>query len=174
MILKIPNLQHQQLMSNHDKTKRRFYRNVDDKIIGGVCSGLAAYFNTDVSFVRIIFILFAIAGGAAFPIYIILWISLPAPHTSAQKLEMHGEDIKIEKTVRKEFEPENQKSSNSLHKNWSQDFIEDSLHLTAIIFRSLVKGTWNYFWFIANYYWGSLHYWFLCNIFRTSTYFGKQ
>ncbi len=54
------------------------FRNENDKIIGGVCGGLANYFNIDPILVRIIFIVLLVAGGAGLLAYLILWIALPS------------------------------------------------------------------------------------------------
>lgn len=61
--------------SHHSGTeaRRSLYRNANDRIIGGVCSGLAHYFNADPVWMRIIFVLFF---GFLFWIYIVLWIVL--------------------------------------------------------------------------------------------------
>ncbi len=57
--------------------KKRMYRNTDDTIIGGVCSGIAAYLDSDPVLFRILFVLFALFFGAGFLIYLGLWIALP-------------------------------------------------------------------------------------------------
>jgi len=58
---------------------KRFYRDVNDKIAGGVCSGLAAYLNLDPALVRIVFAILALGGiGSGILLYIILWIFVPA------------------------------------------------------------------------------------------------
>lgn len=60
------------------KTRSRLYRDVNDKFLGGVCSGIAAYLNVDPSIVRILFAIITFGGfGLGFLIYIILWIVLP-------------------------------------------------------------------------------------------------
>ena len=57
--------------------RRSLYRNANDRIIGGVCSGLAHYFKTDPVWMRIIFVLLF---GVLFWVYIVLWIVLkPKP-----------------------------------------------------------------------------------------------
>lgn len=56
-------------------TRGRFYRNADDKIIGGVCSGLANYFGIDPVILRIVFV---VLFGALFWVYILLWIIVPS------------------------------------------------------------------------------------------------
>ena len=58
--------------------KRKLKRNMTDKVLGGVCSGLADYFDIDVVLVRILFaasFLFAGVGGG---LYLLLWILVPA------------------------------------------------------------------------------------------------
>lgn len=57
---------------------KRLYRSEAEKLIGGVCSGLANYFGIDVVIVRIIFILLFFAGGTGFIAYLILWVAVPS------------------------------------------------------------------------------------------------
>lgn len=56
---------------------RKLYRNMADRWLGGVCSGVAAYFKIDTSLVRIITFLLIFFGGLSLWVYIILWIVLP-------------------------------------------------------------------------------------------------
>jgi phage shock protein PspC (stress-responsive transcriptional regulator) len=70
--------------------KKRMYRNPDDKIIGGVCSGLGAYLDTDPVLFRILFALFAVFFGTGILLYIVLWIALPEANSDARKREMYG------------------------------------------------------------------------------------
>jgi len=56
---------------------RRLYRSENDKILGGVCAGLANYLRIDPAIVRIIFILLTFTGGAGLLIYLVLWVILP-------------------------------------------------------------------------------------------------
>lgn len=84
---------------------RKLYRDPDDTIIAGVCSGLGAYFGIDTVVVRIIFFVSLFFGGLGLAVYIILWIIAPVAESTAQKLEMRGEKItlhEIEKSVKKE------------------------------------------------------------------------
>jgi len=93
--------------SSHSGNYRRMYRDPDNRIIGGVCSGLAAYWRIDPTLVRLIFIVLAIFGMAGVLIYLILWIILPEAHTVAQKLEMRGERVNLSNIgdfFRQEFE----------------------------------------------------------------------
>jgi phage shock protein PspC (stress-responsive transcriptional regulator) len=56
---------------------KRFYRSRTERMIGGVCGGLADFFNIDPTIVRLIFVLLFITGSAGFWIYIILMIVIP-------------------------------------------------------------------------------------------------
>jgi phage shock protein PspC (stress-responsive transcriptional regulator) len=75
---------------------RRLYRDPEDKVLGGVCSGLGAYFSIDPVIIRIIFLLLFFAGGSSFLAYLILWIVVPKAYTTAQRLEMKGEEVNID------------------------------------------------------------------------------
>lgn len=72
------------------KPSKKLYRDTDDKMLGGVCGGLAAYFNTDVVIIRILFVALLICASAGFWAYLIFWIVAPAAKTPAQKCEMRG------------------------------------------------------------------------------------
>jgi len=56
---------------------KKLYRSVTDKMLGGVCGGLAEYFAVDPVIVRLIFVLAVIFGGSGILAYIILWIVIP-------------------------------------------------------------------------------------------------
>lgn len=56
---------------------KRLFRSRRDKLIGGVCGGLASYFAMDPTIVRLIFVLLALFGGPGLVLYIILWIITP-------------------------------------------------------------------------------------------------
>jgi phage shock protein PspC (stress-responsive transcriptional regulator) len=89
------------------KTKR-LYRDPDERVLGGVCSGLAAYFNMDRVAIRLIFVLFLfLIPGSSFLIYLILWIVIPKAKSIAQRLEMKGEEVNvnnISKSIKEEIQ----------------------------------------------------------------------
>jgi phage shock protein PspC (stress-responsive transcriptional regulator) len=74
------NHQHHTHQTNTEASKSRgsLYRDINDKILGGVCGGLAAYFKIDPSIIRVIFVVFTFSGGAGILLYILLWIILPS------------------------------------------------------------------------------------------------
>lgn len=93
--------------SKRSFANKRVFRDTDHQIIGGVASGLAAFFNIDPIIVRLIFVLSILLGGVGIVVYLTLWILNPAAYTTAEKIEMHGENVdihSIEKKVREELE----------------------------------------------------------------------
>lgn len=85
----------------------RMYRDPDNRIIGGVCAGMGAYWRIDPWIIRIIFIAITMAGGLGILVYLILYIVLPEARTTAQKIEMKGEPVNIhniKESVKKEFD----------------------------------------------------------------------
>ncbi len=88
------------------RSSKKLFRDGGDKFLGGVCSGIAHYFNIDVIWIRIAFIVL-VASGFSPLAYIILWILLPEARTTSEKLQMEGEAVNndnIEKKIRNEFE----------------------------------------------------------------------
>ncbi len=96
--------------SGNEKSKRKskkLFRDPENNIIGGVCSGLAEFTGISTTTWRIIFLIFLFFGQVSIIAYLILWIAVPEAKTTAQKLEMKGDKINlsnIEKTVKQEFE----------------------------------------------------------------------
>lgn len=75
---------------------RRLYRDPNSRVLGGVCSGLGAYFNIDPIVFRLLFVLGLFYGVSVLP-YIILWIAIPKALTMEQRMQMYGGDYGINK-----------------------------------------------------------------------------
>ncbi len=107
---------------------RRLYRNPDDKILGGVLSGLAVYWGWDTTVLRLIAVFLLVFGyGTLIPIYIICWLVIPEARTAAEKLNMRGEDITIEnigKTVTDGFEKVANGVNNYMNSDKPRTFIQ--------------------------------------------------
>lgn len=99
-----------------EKVKRRLFRNPDEKAIGGVCSGLAAYFDIDIVWVRLAMFLLIFFGGISLWVYIILWIIIPEAKTTADKFAMRGESANINSIVQN-FKEEAQDVKNRFKNN---------------------------------------------------------
>jgi phage shock protein C len=56
---------------------RKLYRSQTNRMLAGVCGGLAEYFNLDVTLIRIVFAVLAVFGGAGLVLYLLMWIIVP-------------------------------------------------------------------------------------------------
>lgn len=91
----------------YENGRKRFFRNPEDKVLGGVCSGISAYFDIDPIYLRLVFGLSIIFAGTGILLYFILWFIIPEAKTTSDKLLMRGERVNvatIEKNVREEME----------------------------------------------------------------------
>ncbi len=87
----------QRIYEEPAESKKRFYRDLDTKMVGGVCSGIAAYFGTEPLPVRIVFIiLFVFTKGLFAFVYLGLWMFIPSAKTAEEKLQMRGEPVTVE------------------------------------------------------------------------------
>ena len=120
---------------------KRLYRNPDDRVISGVAGGLAAYFNTRASIIRIIFVapillslligslngdfdifpnmVFGSLSGTFILAYVILWMVLPEARTNYEKMEMRGEKVDVN-TIRQNVQ-EGMGSVKDRVKTWSEE-----------------------------------------------------
>lgn len=60
---------------------KRLYRNDTDRLLGGVCAGLAAYLKADALIVRVLFVALALINGVGLIAYLLLWILVPEAGT---------------------------------------------------------------------------------------------
>ena len=91
-----------------DKTIKKLFRNPDDKVLGGVASGLSGYFGIDTPYIRLAFVFLTIAGGSGVVIYLILWIITPAASSITERIKMKGGEItldSIDSTVKETINP---------------------------------------------------------------------
>lgn len=80
--------------------KRRLYRDEENAIIGGICSGIGAYIDVDPTWIRIIFIILIVLGfGLIIPIYLLLWIIIPPATTINERLNMKGVSANLNSIV---------------------------------------------------------------------------
>lgn len=91
--------------SQYIKSERKLYRDVDDRVIGGVCAGIGHYFDMEAKWVRLITFLITLLWGTGLIVYIILWIVLPKARTRAEKMAMKGEAINLQ-NFKKNFDEE--------------------------------------------------------------------
>ncbi len=95
------------------KRNRRLFRDGDNMVIGGVCSGIANYFHLDAVIVRLVTVALLLIGSTSvkwfdfsfnpfhifniiFPLYLILWVIVPKAKSTTEKLQMKGEEPSLE------------------------------------------------------------------------------
>ena len=84
-----------------ERGPKRFFRDTEDKWLGGVLGGLAAYIGMDALWLRIGMIALVMASvGVLIPIYILLWILVPKADSAADRLQMRGEAVTVENIKR--------------------------------------------------------------------------
>lgn len=92
---------HKKTTTTEGGEKRRLFRDPDEKALGGVCGGLAAYFGLrDAIWLRLAFLVTVSFGGMGVFIYAILWLVIPEAKTSADRLAMRGEPANVENIAR--------------------------------------------------------------------------
>jgi phage shock protein C len=67
---------------------RKLYRSRTERMVAGVCGGLAEYFNVDTTVIRVLFLVLTLFGGSGLVVYVVMWILVPdaskaPPPTSA-------------------------------------------------------------------------------------------
>lgn len=102
---------------------KRLYRSQDNQMIGGVCAGIAEYFDIDPSIIRIIFAIAFLSNGFGFFLYIILWVILPIESSIEKESDVVIEENKTEikhkirkmtDTLKKEVKTDTQKKSKDI------------------------------------------------------------
>lgn len=147
--------------SKHQKTFKKLFRDVNNKYIGGVCSGLGHYVGIEAVWLRIIFILLLLSGFSAgvgshsfikigfFPmifIYIILWILIPAAITTAQKLQMKGKPVtidNIEQKIKEEINyvaQQTKKGAKTINDKVKSEEFKQTINDGRNIFEKIVEG----------------------------------
>jgi len=122
--------------------RRKIYRDQDDRILGGVSSGLSYYFNIDPLVIRIVFCILFFLGLSGGIIYIILWVIMPKAETTAEKLRMQGESINVE-NIKKKVNDFSESSGGGNSGSYIRNFFDKAIdllgHLFTVIGKVLLK-----------------------------------
>lgn len=87
---------HHTASSNNWNGRKRLYRNENEGVVGGVCSGLGYYVGIDPVLIRIAFVVMTLLGGSGVLLYVILWVVMPNAKSTAEILEMKGESVTLD------------------------------------------------------------------------------
>ncbi|MCU0423020.1 MAG: PspC domain-containing protein [Bacteroidia bacterium] len=99
----VPAAKPEELVTAKNINLRRLFRNGENKMVGGVCSGIANYLDIDELWIRLVFAFAVFFAGTGVLAYFILWAIIPEAKTTAEKLQMKGKSIhisNIEKEIR--------------------------------------------------------------------------
>lgn len=89
----------------YKSTHRKFMRDPDDRVFGGVASGIGHYFGIEPRWIRLIFIILFLTAGTGLLVYLILWIVVPVAKTRADRMAMRGEAANI-RNFKRSFQEE--------------------------------------------------------------------
>ena len=111
---------------------RRLFRDLENKRLGGVCAGLAAYLQIDVTFIRLIFAVLAVVGLVASSaqgvfvvtvpfIYALLWVCMPAARTAQDRWSMHGTSVTADE-ISRNIQAGIEEIGQTAREVWNSDF----------------------------------------------------
>ena len=88
--------------SSSSSSSKKLFRDVDDKFVAGVSSGIGHYLGIDVIWIRLTWVILVLIGfGSPLLVYLLLWILVPSAESTADKLRMTGEPINISNIEKK-------------------------------------------------------------------------
>ncbi len=136
--------------SRANASHKQLFRDVDNKYISGVSSGIGHYIGIDAIWIRLLWILLVVAGmGSPIVVYILLWILVPPALTTSEKLKMTGEPVNISNIERKFKEGFNtvaDKVKNADYNRFGNDIEKGAtgiagtlLNLISMLFKVFVK-----------------------------------
>ena len=126
--------------------RKKLYRDPQNSMLGGVCSGLSYYLNIDVTIIRLLtVILFFLSATTVGIAYIVLWIVVPEAVTPLQKMQMMGQEPTMENIGRNVTEnhrqDDNRQEGNDAQRGF-QKFLSSALSIfvKCLIFIGLLIG----------------------------------
>lgn len=117
---------------------RQIYRDDENAVLGGVCSGLGAYFGIDPVVFRVLFIAFTIMGGSGILIYLILYFAIPEAKTIAEKLRMKGEKIDVS-SIKNQFDKVKNEISDEVNKRKIKTTFNRFVNAFVNLFTNFIK-----------------------------------
>ena len=125
------------------EVKKRLFRDMDNRILGGVVAGIAAYLGWDRTALRLILIVlgFFPGGFSILIIYLVMQFIVPPARTATEKLQMRGEPVNMEnigKTVTDGFERENKPSEENEHRTGMQKFLDVVVKICGLLIKVIL------------------------------------
>ena len=128
--------------STKSYAQKKLYRDTDERIIGGVASGLGHYFGIDRVWIRLILIILILSsiGGVVF-VYILLWALIPEAKTTSEKIRMRGEPVNIsniEKKIKEGLDDVTQKVKSVDYSKVGDDLKKKSIKFSEMLERLIL------------------------------------
>lgn len=125
------------------EVKKRLFRDMDNRILGGVAAGVAAYLGWDRTALRLILIVlgFLPGGFSVLIVYFLMQFVVPPARTATEKLQMRGEPVNVEnigKTVTDGFERENKPSDENKHRTGMQKFLDVVIKICGLLIKAIL------------------------------------
>lgn len=101
------------------ETGKKMFRDTENKVLGGVSGGVAAFFGVDIVLVRLVFVLTTLFFGTGFLVYLVLWVVLPEARSLTDRMQMQGEPVtlsNIESNIKKNLNEDPDKEESALTK----------------------------------------------------------
>ena len=124
--------------------ERSFFRDPDDKVLGGVCSGLGHYLDFEAKWIRLAFLIIFLFAGTGFLVYIVLWIAIPKAKTRSDRMRMRGQSPTIENfkrnfkeemgDVKRNFSEAGERMKTSLNNTNNKSSLKNLIKRTAVAF----------------------------------------
>ena len=139
---------------------RKLFRSTEDKILGGVLGGLGVYLGVDAIWLRLIFVLLAIAsvGVPVGIIYLILWLVMPKAETASQKLQMQGDPVNLsnlQENLKKNLSSEGLSQTGSRIADSFGEIFKLSAKTVALIIGAIISFkllVLSFIWFFATFF----------------------
>lgn len=145
--------------ANSRTNEKKLFRSTEDNVLAGVLGGLGAYFNIEPIWLRLAFVILAIAsvGVPVGIIYIVLWLVMPKAITASQKLQMKGEAVNlnnIQENIKKNLSNENLSATgNQVARNFG-DLLRTVIKFIVVLYGAMVGIFllgFTFFWFLATF-----------------------
>lgn len=129
---------------------KRLYRIREGAMIGGVCNGLAAYFEIDPTLIRLAFVLITLFYGSGVLVYFIMMILFPFADTSAEKANAYGEPMTAKEFIRRAkagyYEGVKSFRDGPARREWKRRFSKDVKDWSHSVKRAAQRARWGHDW----------------------------
>lgn len=117
----------------HTKSAKKLFRDGENKYVGGVCAGIAAFLNIDPIIVRVLFLVAFFGFGTGFLVYLILWALLPEAKTASDRLRMKGENVTL-KNIQDTIKEKAKEVNTSKNRQRISSFLEEIISACFKVF----------------------------------------